>query len=404
MRKSPKIYLDYAATTPVDPVVLRAMKPYFSEKFGNAGSLHSFGQEAIGALDMARETIAAAVGADFQEIIFTGSATEANNLVLRGILKNTEIKKEKPRIIISSIEHESVLETARDIEREGNAEIVYLPVDRAGIIDLKKLGSEMDKNTILISIMYANNEIGSIQPIRQIIELINNFKKNNPTAPGHSPVLFHTDAAQAFQFLDCDTAALGVDLMTLSSQKIYGPKGAGALYIKKQKALKPIITGGGQEFGIRAGTENIPAITGFSKAAEQLADLRAPISKKITEMRDELWYGVKKIFPKAEANGTLSQKKQRKGQPLYLPNVLNIYFPGRSAEDLLTKFDLAGLAASSGSACRARASSSSYVIEALGYSKERGRSSIRFSLGRPTTKKEIARALGIIKKTVGGTP
>ena len=425
MKHSSKIYFDYAATTPVDPEVLRAMRPYFSGRFGNAGSLHSFGQEAMAALDRSREIVAGSIGADFHEIIFTGSATEANNLVLRGAIGRLL----KPRIIISSIEHESILETAEDLKKSG-AEVIYLPVNKTGIVDLKKLEASLNENTVLISVMYANNEIGAIQPIREIAKIINNFKKNQ--LPIANRLLFHTDAAQAFQFLDCNVAALGVDLMTLSAHKIYGPKGVGALYIKdsgfriqdsgrdKRKTpidheslfmnrgpLSPLMTGGGQEFGLRSGTENIPAIVGFSEATKLLANLRKLANKRIEKLRGELWRGIKKACPKAEINGISNSQylitNKKKENPRFLPNILNVYFPGSGAQDLLTKFDLSGLAVSSGSACRARAALSSYIIEALGYSRERARSSIRFSLGRPTTAKEVRRAMEIIKKTVSST-
>ena len=309
MLSSGKIYLDYAATTPVDPAVLRAMRPYFSEKFGNAGSLHSFGQEAISALDVARETIAASIGADFREIIFAGSATEANNLAIRGVVDKLKIinsKLQKPRIIVSAIEHESILETARDLEKKG-VDVVYLPVSKTGIVDLKKLATSLNKNTVLVSVMYANNEIGTVQPIKKIAEVIREFKKDHP-------ILFHTDASQAFQFLDCSVAELGVDLMTISSHKIYGPKGAGALYIKGSNkkstandlSLIPQITGGGQEFGARSGTENIPAIVGFAKAAKLIARSRQVENKRIAELRDRIVARNKK---------KISSNKQRSMEP-----------------------------------------------------------------------------------------
>jgi cysteine desulfurase len=384
-----KIYFDYAAATPVDPAVLRAMRPYFLAKFGNAGSLHSFGQEAMAALDRSREVIANSIGADFREIIFTGSATEADNLAVRGVLERSRIKT--PKIIVSSIEHESVLETVRDLERSRSAEVVFLSVNRRGVIDLKELKNALDERVVLVSLIYANNEIGTVQPIMEAVNIIKNFRKKGPG------LLFHTDAAQAFQFLNCDVAELGIDLMTLSSHKIYGPKGVGALYVHASDGnatLRPSFTGGGQEFGLRSGTENIPAIVGFAKAVELLASSRKLASKRIEELRKELWRGIKKTYPKAEINGVLSVDDS-------LPNILNVFFPGRHAQDLLTKFDLNGLAVSSGSACRARAAQSSYVIEALGHSKERAMSSIRFSLGRPTTKEEVVRALQIIKKAAG---
>jgi len=484
----PKIYLDYAAATPVDPRVFRAMKPYFTDAFGNPGSLHSFGQEAIAAVDQSRETIARAIGAEFREIIFTGSATEANNLALRGMVAEWQSGRAagtehvpqfrspatlQPRIIISAIEHESVLETARDLEKNG-AEVVYLPVNRQGIVNLKKLEESLNERTVLVSVMYANNEIGTIQPIAEIAKVVQKFRdkdkvtgikeeKNVPLSLSPYPCpIFHTDAAQAFQFLDCNVQNLGMDMMTLSAHKIYGPKGAGALFMKhgaggKGKknsisnvplAMSPLLAGGGQEYGLRSGTENVPAIVGFAKAVELLFQCSEEHqnegkktfqcseehwNKEIAGLRDRLWRGIKKICPQAEINGVdLSANSESvanerilkfaKG-PLFaeaLPNILNVFFPGHAAQDLLTQFDLHGLAVSSGSACRSRAMESSYVIEALGLgqgtrdkdnrqtgtdpiihvplSMSRARSSLRFSLGRPTTKQEIDAALKIIKK------
>jgi cysteine desulfurase len=398
-----RIYLDYAATTPVDPAVSRAMQPYFSgghggaAKFGNPGSLHSFGQEAIAAIDRSRETIARSIGAEFREIVFTGSATEANNLALRGVVRAALKKDEKfadgesPRIIVSAIEHESILETACDLERD-DVEVIYLPVDQQGIVDLDEIKKSLNDRTVLVSVMYANNEIGSIQPITEIAKIVHEFS---------AKIILHTDAVQAFQFLDCNIKNLGVDLMTISSHKIYGPKGAGALYVGKRassgKNLEPIIAGGGQEFGLRSGTENVPAIVGFAKAVEFADAARKKESKRIAGLRDQLRKGITKIVPNAEING--GGELTGDGATA-LPNILNIYFPGHAAQDLLTRFDLAGLAVSSGSACRSRAMESSYVIEALGHSRARAKSSIRFSLGKPTTKGNIAAALKIVASTL----
>lgn len=389
-----KIYLDYAATTPVDILVEKVMKPYFNRKFGNPSSLHFFGQEALAVIDESRAKIAKNIGADFKEIVFTGSATEANNLVLRGIVKNVK----QPRIIISAIEHESVLETARDLEKTG-VEVIYLPVNRDGIVDLVKLKKSLNERTVLISIMYANNEIGIIQPIAEIMKIIKNFRKiNNLLFP-----LLHTDAVQAFQFLDCDVNKLGVDLMTLSAHKIYGPKGIGALYIRQKKELDkktiihnskfiiPNITGGGQEFGLRSGTENVAGIAGFAKAVELAAKNREKENKRIGELSGYFWKEIKKIYPKAKINGPKIGAKNR------LPNILNIYYPDNSAEDLLIKLDLAGVAVSSGSACSSRALSLSHVLKACGFSDKRIKSSLRFSFGRFTTMAEIKEALKKMK-------
>jgi len=380
-----RIYLDYAATTPVDPAVFAAMEPYFGKRFGNPGSLHAFGQEAIAAVDHAREAIARSIGTGFRNIIFTASATEANNLALRGAVfgwKRTHPGKAS-HIIISAIEHESILETARALEAEG-VRVTYLPVNAQGIVDLKNIKEHLTSETAIVSIMYANNETGSVEPIQEIACMVKEFRG------GNAYPLFHADAAQAFQFLETNVEKLGLDCMTLSSHKICGPKGAGALYIKDAPFLQPITTGGGQEFGMRPGTENVPAIAGFGKAVELADAARERECARIKSLRDLLCAEIQRIAPHAEANGG--------GEAL--PNILNMYFPGNDAQDLLTKFDLKGLAASSGSACRSRAVASSYVIEALGYSKERAKSSIRFSLGRPTTQEEVEEAVRIIKSTI----
>jgi len=428
-----RIYLDYAATTPMDMKVKKAMAPYFSAPpaggFGNPGSLHFFGQKAMTAVDESREKIAKAINAEFREIIFTGSATEANNLALRGIVKKFKIKDLRfkiPRIIVSAIEHDSILETCRDLERE-EIEIIYLPVNKQGIIDLKKLKESLNERTVLVSIMCANNEIGIVQNIAGISKIIKDFKKENFFS---KYPLFHTDAVQAFQFLDCDVNKLGVDLMTLSAHKIYGPKGIGTLYInsklqtpnykqilnsknkiqnKKTKiwdlgfgiwdlpVVKPLTTGGGQEFGLRSGTENVAAIVGFAKAIELVSNSRELENKRVRQLTDYFWRELKKLSPKAEING-LKDLRFMIYDLRKLPNILNVYFPNQNSQDLLIKLDLNGIAVSSGSACSARATKPSHVLKAIGLSDKKIKSSLRFSLGKFTTKEEINRALKIIKK------
>jgi cysteine desulfurase len=394
-----RVYMDYAATTPVDPEVLRAMEPYFTGKFGNPGSLHAFGQEAIAAVDHAREAIAGLLGAEFRQVVFTASATEANNLALRGAV--AQFKRTHPRavphILVSVVEHESVRETARALESEG-CRVTYLPVNAAGTVDTKELKERMTPETALVSVMYANNEVGTIQPIAEIAALVKAMREGNggETVRGERTgayPLLHTDAAQACQFLDCNAQALGVDLMTISSHKIYGPKGAAALYVRDLALLAPLETGGGQEFALRSGTENVPAIVGFARAATIAAEKSEKEYLRTQELRGLLWKEIKKILPEASMNGPQEDTDK-------LPHILNVYFPGREAQDLLTRFDLNGLAASSGSACRARAVEASYVIEALGYPKARARSSIRLSLGRPTTEEEVSRAVEIIKRAL----
>lgn len=404
--KTCQIYLDYAASTPVDPRVQAAMSPYFNKIFANPHSLHRFGQEASRGVFSARQSIAKSIGADYKQIVFTGSATEANNLAIRGVVKSYKLKVKssgKPRIITSTFEHESVLETCRDLERDG-VEVVYLPVSRDGLVDLKKLKAALNDRTVLVSIMHANNEIGAIQPIAEIAKIIREFRKSkrashpesagrrtkdlkrffvNAQNDGGVHPLFHTDAVQSFQYLDCNVDKLGVDLMTLSAHKIYGPKGIGALYIRpigSIRPISPIITGSGQEEGLRSGTDNTPYIVGFAKAVEIADQLRAKEARRVGQLRDYFWNELQKKLPALERNGSIES---------ILPNNLNIYFPGQSAQDLLIKLDLAGIATSPGAACTTRVSKTSYVLEALGFPEKRAGGSLRFSLGRQTTKKDI---------------
>lgn len=365
-----RIYLDYAASTPVDSEVEKAMRPYFWKVFGNPGSLHWFGQEASAAVFEARQKVAKVLGVKYNEIFFTGSATEANNLALRGV---------KGKIIVSVIEHESVLETAKDLEKSG-VKVSYIPVDKNGIVKIDALKKEIDENTVLVSIMYANNETGTIQPIKELVKIVKDF---NPK------VLFHTDAVQALQCLDCNVENLGVDLMTISAHKIYGPKGIGALYVRANSKLqnpnfKPQITGGGQESGLRSGTENVPYIVGFGKAIEITEKIKFKEFKRLSGLSKYFWKEIKKKVPKAELNGSFEKR---------LSNILNIFFPGCSAQDRCIELDLKGVAVSPGVACAARSAEPSYVIKALGFSSDRASSSLRFSFGRPTTKKELDKVL-----------
>ena len=384
-----RVYLDYAATTPIDRAVEAEMKPYFGRPpaggFGNPNSLHSFGQEARGAVDIARERAAKALGTGFENIVFTGSATEANNLALRGILKNYKLKtankKINPRIIVSAIEHESVLETAEDLKDEG-AEVIYLKVDRNGAADLKDLKKNLNHQTVLVSVMHANNETGIIQPVKEISKIVRDFrgKKDFP--------FFHTDAVQAFQFLDCKADNIGADLITLSAHKIYGPKGTGLVYIRNKKFISAVITGGGQESGLRSGTENVSGIAGFGKAIELADKNRKKESKRTSDLKGYFWKELEKIYPKARLNSDAKN---------VLPNILNIYFPGFSNSDLMIKLDMAGVAVSAGSACLVYASKPSYVLKAMGYPDERICSSLRFSFGKFVSKQDLTRALKSVK-------
>ncbi|MSR73575.1 MAG: cysteine desulfurase [Candidatus Pacebacteria bacterium] len=392
--KNKRIYMDYAATTPIDRGVESAMRLFYADTFGNPSSSHLHGQAASRAVFLARQAIAKALNADYTEIVFTGSATEANNLAIFGAFEQVLIeKKNKSRIIISAIEHESVYEACMALKRLHGAEIIEIPVSGEGIIDLKKLEGALNENTVLVSVQMANSELGVTQPIKEIGESIKKYKAGAGSAVYP---LFHTDAVQAFQYMKCDAVDLGVDMMTLSSHKIYGPKGIGCLFIRKLSTnnypLTPLIAGGGQENGMRSGTENVPAIVGFAKAVEITEKIRAKESKRITTLREALWKGIKKIILDAELNGSIKKR---------LPNNLNIYLPSRPAQDVCIELDLMGVAVSPGTACASRAAEPSRVLKALGFSGDRPLSSIRFSLGRQTTPTEIRSALTILKKRFG---
>ena len=382
------IYLDYAAATPLDPAAERAMRPYQADVFGNPGALHRAGQAASAAVFRARRAIAGALGADYREIFFTGSATEANNMALRGVahaaLRDGHVKR--PKILISAIEHESVRETAHELERECGVEVVEIPVDTMGKINIDRLQKALDERVILVSVQFVNSELGIIQPIKEIGEIIRSYKLK---ASSSSYPLFHTDAAQAFNYLKCDMKALGADMLTLSAHKIYGPKGIGVLHARCADLLSPVIVGGGQESGLRSGTENVPAIVGFAAAVAVAEKTRAKESKRVGKLRDALWKEMLKIVPDAELNGSATER---------VPNSLNVYFPGRSAQDLVIELDISGVMASPGTACSSRTAQPSYVIAALGHSGDRPSASVRFSLGRQTTAAEISQVARIFKK------
>jgi len=382
-----RIYLDYAATTPVDEEVLREMLPYFNKKFGNASSIHSFGQEAIAAIDKSREKIAKLFNCDFSEIIFTGSATESNNLAIKGLDFNSCGRRNygQAHIISTTIEHESVLEPLKELERAGH-KVTYLPIDKDGLIKISNLEKSIRNNTILISIIYANNEIGMIQPIKEIgklLEKINKKRREN----GLSKIYFHTDAVQALNYLECRPDWLKIDLLTFSGHKIYGPKGVGGLYVRKNTPLSPIISGGGQEFGLRSGTENAPYVIGLAKAVDLAIKNREKRSKHILDLRNKLWKNIIKYNKGAKLNGSFTNR---------LPNNLNIRFVGLSNEMLIVALDQAGIAVSAGSACSSRALAASHVLKAMGLTSKQMRESIRITLGKNTTKEEIKKAAEII--------
>ena len=382
-----KIYLDYAATTPMDEEVLDEIIPYFSQKFGNPSSIHSFGQEALEAVDKARRQVADFLNCNSSEIIFTSGATESNNMTIKGIIKASQIKN--PHIITSAIEHHCVLNSCKEMEKEGR-EVTYLKVNKEGLVDLEDLKNAIKENTALISIMYANNEVGTIEPISKIGKLLEeiNLEREKNKLP---KIYFHTDAVQAINYLDCNVDNLGVDLLSLSGHKIYGPKGVGALYIKQGIKIKSIQQGGEQEHNLRAGTHNVPGIVGLGKAISLISENRKKM-KETEKLRDYFIDEALKNIANSQLNGS---------REFRLPHNANISFKGVEGESLLMMLDQEGIAISTGSACSSASLKPSHVLTAMGISPELFHSSIRFTLGKDTTKEEIDFVLKVLIEKVG---
>ena len=362
-----RIYLDHAATTPVDPRVLEEMLPYFTEKYGNPSSVYQEGREARRAVEAARLQIAQTINADPQEIYFTAGGSESDNWAIKGIaLKN---KARGNHIITTEIEHHAVLHTCEYLEKQG-FEVTYLPVDEQGMISLEDLKKAIKDETILVSIMFANNEIGTIEPIKEIGEIVK--------AKG---ILFHTDAVQAFGNIPVDVKDLNVDLLSLSSHKVYGPKGIGALYIRKGVPIESLVHGGAQERRRRAGTENTASIVGFGKAAELASQ---ELDQNITHMktlRDALIDGVMEKIPQVRLNGHPTER---------LPGNANFCFDYIEGESILLSLDLIGVAGSSGSACTSGSLDPSHVLLAIGLPAGIAHGSLRLTIGKSTTMEDIA--------------
>jgi len=377
-KKLKRIYLDYAAATPVRKEVKKSMDRFWDIDFGNAGAIHKEGAIAKKAISQSREKIAKIINARPDEIIFNSGGTEANNSAIFGVinrLNNNGMRFKDMHLVTTVFEHPSILECFKYFEKRG-AKVDYLNIDREGIVDLQQLKEILTTQTVLISIMFANNEIGTIQPIYEIAKIIKNFKKKQ-SQPGELPV-FHSDSAQALLFLPINTQKLNVDMMSFDAQKIYGPKGVGALYIKKGTEISPLIIGGNQEKGLRPGTENTPLIVGFAKALELANEERDVEAKRLTELRN---YFVKEVLQKiseAKLNGSLENR---------LPNNVNISFPNTNNEFLVIQLDEKGIACSTKSACLT--GKASYVVDSLNKGEERGKDSVRFTFGKSTTKKNI---------------
>lgn len=389
--KQNRIYLDYAATTLMDKKVLEAMEPYFREKYGNPASIHSFGQETQAAIDKAREQLAKFLNCKSSEIVFTGSASESDNFAIRGLLKALKRRKragERIQVITSQIEHKAVLGTCHDLEKE-NVKVTYLPVGNDGIINLDDLKAEITSETDLISIMYVNNETGAIQPIEKIGRLLEEINKTK-----EHRIFFHTDAVQAANWLNCDVDELGVDLFTLSGHKIYGPKGVGVLYVRQSTPISSLITGGDQEWGLRAGTENVAGIIGLGAAIEPLNKKeKRQISAKVKKLRDKLVKGVLTKVSGTQLNGP--EKPEERA-----PHIANFSFKGVEGESLVISLDQEGIGVSTGSACTSRALKPSHILTAMGLSELEAHSSLRVSLGKYTTGAEIERFLEVLPKVI----
>lgn len=390
-----RIYLDYAATTPVDKKVLETMLPFFSQNFGNAMSVHSSGQEALEAVDSARAKAALFFRCSSSEIVFTSGATESNNLVVKGSLRSfysiARKEGEKPHIITTKFEHHCVLDACKFAEKEGLAEVTFVSPSKEGLISVKDVTDAIKPNTILVSVMYVNNEIGTVQPIVEIgkeLRKINADRKENKLPQ----VVFHTDATQAINYFNCNVDDLGVDLLSMSAHKIYGPKGIGLLYVRKGTPIKRVQDGGDQEFRLRAGTHNVPGIVGLGEAINMI---KTPATEKkikeITELRNYLIKKVLKEIPKSYLNGSAEMRS---------PNNANFRFDDVEGEGLILSLDLDGIGASTGSACSSGALDPSHVLLSLGLRHEQAHGSLRVTLGKYTTKKEIDTLITKLKEVV----
>jgi cysteine desulfurase len=369
--KKRQVYLDYAATTPVDPRVVRAMMPYFGDIYGNTMSLHSMGMRTSAAVEKVRKTVADFIGAQPEEIIFTGSATESNNMVLKGL---ADANPEKKKILISAIEHDCIVESAKWLAGKGY-EVKKIPVDKVGMVDLEFIKKETDGNTLVVSVIHGNNEIGTIQNLEAISKVCH-----------EKGVYFHTDAAQSLGKVEIDVVKEGIDLLTGSSHKVYGPKGAAFLYVKKGIKINPLLHGGGHENNLRSSTVNAPAIVGMGKAIEIYKNLKEE-NLRIKELRDKLIDGALKAVPDSFLNGPRDNR---------LVNNANISFRRAEGEGMLLALDDYGIACSTGSACSSRTLEASAVLLAIGLKAEEAHGSLRFSLGRWTTSADIDYVLKVL--------
>jgi len=373
------IYLDNAASTPVADEVIAEMIPYLKQQYGNPSSIHSFGRETTRAVQLARKRVAELVGASPREITFTSGGTESDNLAIKGVAIQSKNSGKGSRIITSSIEHDAVLEPCKDLERMG-FDVTYLPVTAQGMVRPVDLKNAMSPEVALVSIMLANNEVGTVQPVRELAAIAHG-----------TGALFHTDAVQAVGKTPVDAKALGIDLMSMSSHKINGPKGVGALFLRSGVKISPIIHGGGQESTLRSGTENVPGIVGFGRACLLARERLDQYSKQVSALRDRLVARVLREIPHSRLNGSTSER---------LPNNAHLTFFGVNGEDLIIKLDEYGIAASTGSACSVKKQKPSHVLKAMGFSYEEITGSLRLTVGMQNTEQEIDVAFEALSSAV----
>lgn len=410
--KKQRIYMDHAATTPLDKDVFSAMMNVYKHNYYNPGGLY---QEAVVTdriISESRKSVAKLLGTTSDHIVFTRGGTESNNMAIMGILPfirgGAEGGGVLPHVITSEIEHPAVLETLKDLEVKNKIELSIIPVNEQGIVIVDEIKKALRPGTVLVSIMYVNNEIGTVQPVKEIAKLLRWHKKNSsglrpaPLGKRSDPSLyplFHTDAIQATNYLDINVERLGVDLMSLSGSKIYGPKSSGVLYIRNKDLISPVFHGGSQEFGLRAGTEDIASIVGFTKALEKTRSISESENIRLLDLQKYFFAELEKNIPKVKINGAAPSPSVRVGEGMRICNNINISIPHMSSERLVIELDAQGICAALKSACREQDNEESYVIAAL--RKDRSaHGSIRFTMGRSTTKADIARVVGELAKII----